>query len=231
MNTLLQQTKVDRLDVGNANRLDQDGYLLLRRTIPADWLPALRDAFEAGELPSDRWPVPRGHDWRHALLDLDPIVQQVCRLPAVLSATHHILRGPFLLTQVEGREPRPDGGSQLLHRDGPGSSETQTVSVLAFLDDFGPHNGATRLVPGTHRGEGLAAPSGPSHPQAMVTSGHAGDILLFGSTLLHGATRNESGEPRRSLLFCYAIEALRESYDKTREVRAVRMDTDELFDV
>jgi len=230
VSVLLQTTRIDPLDFDSASRLDADGYLLLRGVIPADWLPALRDAFESGELASDQWPVPRGHDWRHALLDLDPVVQQVCRLPAVLAAAHHILRGPFLLSQVEGREPRPGGGSQLLHRDGPGSDETQTVSVLAFLDDFGPHNGATRLVPGTHIGEGLDAPSGPSHPQEVVTSGHAGDILLFGSTLLHGATRNESGAPRRTLLLCYAIEALRETYHATREVRAVRMDTDEVFD-
>ncbi len=230
MKTSLLQKKVNRLDAETAGRLDQDGYLLLRGAIPKDWLPLLHTAFESGELASDKWPVSRGHDWRHALVDLDPTVQQVCHSSLLLSAVHHILQGAFLLTQVEGREPRASGGAQLLHRDGAECSDIESVSVLAFLDAFGPENGATCVVPGTHRGKGLVAPSGVDHPQAAVLSGEAGDILLFGSTLLHCATRNVSGAPRRSLLLCYAVEAQRETYNNTRALRAVRMNTDTIFD-
>lgn len=216
-------TKIEAPDPDTQRRADEDGYLMLRGLIPADWIAPLRAAFETGV--TENWPVPRGHDWRHAKVDLAPTVQRLCRLPRLLTGVQAVLHQPFFLAQVEGREPRPDGGSQILHRDGPGSNRIETVSVLAYLDPFGPDNGATQYVPGSHH----IGDTRDETAAAVIASGEAGDVLLFGSTLLHGATRNRAGTPRRTLLINYAIQPLWDDYQQTRTARAVRMDTTPRF--
>ena len=212
-------------------RLHRDGYALLRQAIPADWLPTLRAAFDAGVTPSDRWPVPRGPDWRHSMLDLDPTVQAVCRLPAVLVVAGTLIGERFFLAQVEGREPLPGGGHQGLHRDFSAERPGDTVNALAFFDDYGPDNGATRLVPGSHRQAADAPPvdlADESHVVQLV--GNAGDILVFDADLVHAASLNRSGAHRRSILIGYFAESRRAAHLASAHLRNVRMDTSEAFE-
>ncbi len=106
--------------------LHRNGYAMLRGAIPAAWLDDLRTAFDRNVMPSDQWPVPRGADWRHALLDLDPTVQAVCRLPDVLTVVGELIGERFFISQVEGREPLAGGG----HQTAPRSSLGQAIGIL-----------------------------------------------------------------------------------------------------
>lgn len=214
------------------DRLQHDGYALLRQAVPAAWLDPLRDAFEHGVTPSAQWPVPRGPDWRHALVDLDPTVMAACRLPLLLAAVGLLIGERFFLSQVEGREPLPGGGYQGLHRDFSARRPGDTVSALLFLDDYGPDNGATRFVPATHRLPADALPNDLAHGAdgLLQPEGKAGDILVFDADLLHAASRNASGARRRSLLAGYRAEPLYAQHQQSARLRGVRMDTCERFD-
>lgn len=212
------------LDAAARHRLDGEGYLVLPGAVPAGWIGPLCAAFDAGVIPSDQWPVPRQREWRHAQVDLDPLVQRVCRLPVLIAAAAHLIGGPFFLAQVEGREPCRGNAAQPLHRDGT-DGQGQAVVAMVWLDGYGADNGATQLVPGRHRGDVAAAAMGA----AQVVSGAAGDILVFHPDVLHGATTNHSGARRRSLLLSYAAAALHAQYRATEALRGVRMDTGALL--
>lgn len=204
--------------------LARDGYVVLRGLLDDAMLEAARAAFEAGYLPSSQWPVPRGPDWRHAQVDLDPVIREACRLPALIAAMGQVIGAPFFLMQVEGREPHRGNTPQLLHRDGTPDGPSYAAAMV-FLDDYGPENGATQVVPGSH------CNSDADPGSAIVLSGQAGDAVAFDFNVLHGATTNSSGAPRRSLLVSYADLSLREELRETRAIRGVRMDDSEVFAV
>lgn len=202
--------------------LDTQGYLLLHGAVPPDDVARLRTAFDAGVLPSADWPVPRSGEWRHSLLDLDPDVQRVCRLPVLIEGVRRLIKQPFFLAQVEGREPLQGNAPQLLHRDSAGFPG-QYVAAMVWLDPFGADNGATQIIPVSHRDDIDPA------AEAVVITGDAGDVLSFDPEVLHGATTNRTGARRRSLLISYAAVSLRDQHRESEALRNVRMDTSETF--
>lgn len=212
-------------------QIHQDGYALLRQAIPLEWLDELRSAFDTGVKPSHEWPVPRETSWRYSLLDLDSRVQAVCRLPEMLAVVGELIGERFFLSQVEGREPLAGGGHQVLHRDLAAQRPGDTVIALAYFDDYGPENGATRIVPGSHR----PAPGAPQfnfhdESRSVQISGAAGDILVFDADLVHAASLNRTGARRRTILICYFAESLHATHLETSKLRSIRMDTSERFD-
>ncbi|MCU1733474.1 MULTISPECIES: phytanoyl-CoA dioxygenase family protein [unclassified Pseudomonas] len=211
--------------------LHRQGFLLLRQAVPADWLEHLRAVFDAGVKPSDQWPVPRGADWHHSQLDADAQVQAVCRLPALLAVVGELIGERFFLAQVEGRAPLAGGGQQKLHRDLSAQRPGDTVGAMVYLDDYSPANGATRIVPGSHRPAPEEAPFDfADESGAVQLSGSAGDILVFDVDLVHAGSLNVSGANRRSLLINYFAEPLYPMHQETAALRGVTMDTSDRFE-
>ena len=145
------------------------------------------------------------------LVNKDPIFAICFTHPRVLAGIAHVLNHDLKLSSLNSRAALPGEGLQALHADwgkpvAPG--DYQVCNSIWLLDDFTEHNGATRVVPGTHRSGGLPRdamddPKAP-HPNEQMLLAPAGTVVIFNSHVWHGGTRNSTDRPRRALhsYFC-----------------------------
>ena len=115
------------------------------------------------------------------------------------------------LSSLNSRAALPGEGLQALHADWSGPvapGDYQVCNSIWLLDDFTEHNGATRVVPGTHRSgslprDAMADPKA-AHPHEQKLLAPAGTVVIFNSHVWHGGTLNSTDQPRRALhsYFC-----------------------------
>jgi ectoine hydroxylase-related dioxygenase (phytanoyl-CoA dioxygenase family) len=147
----------------------------------------------------------------------------LCRThPRVLAALGVLLDEDIHVRWLHGRSPPRGHGRQGLHVDWskPTPPERQILAnAFWVLDDMDRDNGATRIVPGSHRWARMprgqyAQPQG-HHPEERVLEARAGDVLVFSSHLWHAGACNESGRRRRVVLaqFCRReLASMNEAY-------------------
>ncbi len=122
----------------------------------------------------------------------------------------YIMADEIHFDSLNGRNCPPGEGLQGLHRDSMGSKDEigyRVCQSLWILDDFTPENGATRIVPGTHRSnddphevmEDTKAP----HPNEELVLAPAGTVVVFNGHCWHGGTENRTQAQRRVLHGCW----------------------------
>jgi len=147
------------------------------------------------------------------LVDLDErIPEDAERILAgrlVREAVDGILGPVAAIGEFTFRCPFPGFGAQKLHADDlplTDVNQTQGLTAIVPLVDFTKENGATRLVPGSHRRPDLQRLSGnlDHHPNEIVLTGRAGGMFIFSRHVLHSGTKNQSVEPRPALQITWA---------------------------
>lgn len=129
--------------------------------------------------------------------------------PRVLAGVRQIIGEEFRLSSLNFRSPEPGYGLQRLHADWdmPVSNQIYyACNALWILEDTNLKNGATRVVPGSHKfgklPESEMSNTHDPHPQERLISAKAGSVLLLNSHTWHGGTLNRSGR-NRPILQCY----------------------------
>lgn len=197
------------LALREARVLDEQGYIILEGIVPQARLDDLRHTFERALNDGHaQTPSAKGQTGTRSSAGLlnESEFRRVGLEPRLLAAAFHVLKRRFLLTDIHARDPLPGFGQQGLHADWhstPINKSFAVVTALCLFDDFTRDNGATRVVPGTHRftgrcGKSIADPQ-YVHPKQVVVQAKAGSMMIFNGHLWHSGTRNRSQCSRRTL--------------------------------
>jgi len=189
--------------------LDEDGYLVLPGLMKADLLADLRRRIdelfeqEGGSAGSEFKQEPGARRLAN-LVNKGDIFERVIVTPQVLECVGHVLGPRFKLSSLNARSTNPHSDAeQPLHADSGAIADELGYSVcnsIWLLDDFTLQNGATRMVPGSHRWRKLPEPDFYSpHPAQQLVLGKAGDVVVMNAHMWHGGTANRTSGPRRAM--------------------------------
>jgi hypothetical protein len=200
------------LTAENLAQLDEQGWIALPGVMDRRFLQELRDRVEElwaleGENAGAEFRKEPGARRLANLVDKGEAFERVVSTPIALAAIRHVLGDDFKLSSLNARSTDPwSQDAQPLHCDAGAVADDSGFSVcntIWLLDDFTPANGATRVVPRSHRWgklpqQELADPQAP-HPEEVLVLGEAGTVVAMNTHAWHGGTANRTGQPRRAL--------------------------------
>lgn len=218
------------IDAGTREHLDRDGYVALPDVLSGAQLDAVRARLaellaEEGDRAGLEVHQEKGTDRLADLVNKGAVFEPCFTDPRVLACIAEVL-GEFRLSSLNFRAALPGRGHQAMHADWgkpvpPGGY--QVCNSIWLLDDFTPANGATRVVPGSHRSGSLPRlampdPTAP-HPGEVQITGRAGTVVVFNSHLWHGGTQNRSDRPRRALHCLFTRAGHQQQLDQQKYIR------------
>jgi ectoine hydroxylase-related dioxygenase (phytanoyl-CoA dioxygenase family) len=200
---------MDVLTASERQRLDIDGYLALEGVVDAGRIRAMRTRLE--ELHAVTEQDHAGTLVVGGLIE-EEIFDAAWLHPRVLAAVGQVLGDGYRLLGVGSRGLRPGHGQQALHVDWGGHVPPgvwYACHAVCPLVDFTPENGATRVIPGSHRNPRLVKGRGRGdmgftdplkpHPLQRQLVGPAGTVFVLNIHCAHSAMLNRSDEPRLAL--------------------------------
>lgn len=222
---LEQQAAGDAADKA-AEAIRLVGYAVVESGFSAPEIGALGAAFDRElALSHDR------HGGRDALAKIDE--HNTIRAPLAtnslflsLATNAHVLdicrklMGEYVvLNQQNGIVNPPKGehyGQGLYHRDLPYqhfvASRPLALSAIFCIDPFTPENGATFVIPASHKSEAFPSPDVVESLE-MCISAPAGCFIMLDSMLFHRGGVNRTASGRRAVNQVYSIPHLRQQLD------------------
>jgi ectoine hydroxylase-related dioxygenase (phytanoyl-CoA dioxygenase family) len=151
-----------------------------------------------------------------ALVARSPACRELVLDPRIRGVAHAFLSPlceRYQLHLTQAIRLLPGQGAQLLHRDRlawgpflPKTMEPQLNTIWA-LTDFTAENGATQVVPGSHRWDWSRTAEAHEITQAVMPKG---SVLLYTGSVIHGGGQNRSDGERIGINITYCLGWLRQ---------------------
>lgn len=193
--------------------LDRDGYAVVEGALDPDAVALARAELAAilDSTPHGRDDF-EGHKTRrvYALFAKTRTLDHPATHPLILAVLDEVL-GQYQLSAPTGIEIGAGEVAQPLHPDDalypiPRPHAELVVNIMWPLDDFTEANGATRIVPGSHRWtDQLPAPD----TETVAIEMPAGSALIYLGSVWHGGGANRTERARLGVVLHYAVAWLR----------------------
>ncbi|MGH9110929.1 MAG: phytanoyl-CoA dioxygenase family protein [Acidimicrobiales bacterium] len=197
-----------------AGALDEHGYALVERVLTeadvAERLGVLTDLF--GATPTGRNFFEGFHTQRiYGVYGKTRAFDDLAVHPLLIGALDHALGEHYQFSAPVALRIGPGEKAQILHRDEdiyplPKPHAPVVVNSMWALCDFTEANGATRLVPGSHR---WGPDRQPDEREVVLATMPAGSMLVYLGGLVHGGGANTTERSRPGLLLEYVVSWLR----------------------
>jgi len=193
-------------------QLDELGYVVLPNFLDPEMLEALRARVEElyeqeGENAGSEFRQEAGARRLANLVDKGEVFERLISFPRVLEMVSHVLGGSVKLSSLNARSANPfSPDAQPLHADAGAVADDGgywVCNTIWLLDDFTTENGATRVIPGSHKWKQLPqtalADPAATHPDEVLITGPAGSVVVMNTHAWHGGTANRTAGHRRAL--------------------------------
>ncbi len=157
-------------------------------------------------------------DTGRAMLAYDEAFLGLATNPRLLGLVERLLGAVFLLSQQNAIVLRPqrDHGQARYHRDLPWqhftSSRPLALNALFCADAFTAENGATRVIPASHRQEPFPSDPLVRRVERVITA-PAGAFIVLDAMLFHSGGHNTTAAPRRAVNHVFVLPFMRQQVD------------------
>jgi len=199
-------------------RIDRDGYTIIEGAIDDDLADALTE--DLARLEHQLGAVPAGNSFEGAatvriynLLARGPVYQRVPVHPEVLPVVERVLDPGCLVSSLSSIAIDPGEVAQPIHADDqvmplPRPHPATVCNSMWALTDFTEANGATRVIPGSHRAD--EAPVYGQHYDSVPAEMARGSVLVWHGSLWHGGGANTTDRRRLGLAMNYCAGWVRQ---------------------